>query len=130
MYKLLKSFLRLFAPYRAMEEQVHDLTVALTDAVDSRNRADASADFWQAKALDLEKRLEEAHRSEVESRELVADFLAQQRYGFGVYHRAPQIPAESSDAAVVPPMRVQARRIVREHNRHFLRQMAGLEPTE
>jgi septal ring factor EnvC (AmiA/AmiB activator) len=127
MYNILIRFLRLFAPYRILEAEIKNLSNLLNETAAARAKAQDDVIYWRERAEELDRRLQQSHANEIEAREIVADFISQQRFGFGVFNRAPQLPRESLEVQPIPPARIQARRLTRERNREVLRQIAGNE---
>lgn len=120
-------FLRLFPRYRVLESRNAQLEAEIREAASARVRAEDEAIYWRQHSDELEARLEDSHKREIEVREMMADFLAQQRWGISVFRKAPQIPAESATPEPVPTRRVQARHKVNQLNRDRLRQLLERE---
>ncbi len=118
-------FLRLFPRYREAEMELDDLSAKLREAADARVRAEDESIYWRQRADDLEEQLLESHKREIEVREMITDFISQQRWGIKVFSRAPQLPAEPATPAPIPTRRVQARHLVNRMNRERLQQLAN-----
>ncbi len=124
---ILLWFLRLFPRYREVEDRVFDLGAKLREAAEARVRAEDESIYWRQKADDQETQLVASHKRELEVREMITDFISQQRWGISVFNRAPQLPAEPATPAPVPNRRVQARHIVNQMNRDRLRKLIDSE---
>lgn len=117
---MLEWFLNLFSPYRDLNLRVGELLKSLRDASEARARAEDEATYWRDKVDAVEDELTESHKRELEVREMMTDFIAQQRWGMSIFHRGPQLPADPPETAPIPTRRVQARHLVNQKNRERL----------
>ncbi len=127
---ILLWFLRLFPRFRALESRNAQLEAEIREAASARVRAEDEAVYWRQHSDELERRLEDSHKREIEVREMMADFIAQQRWGITVFRRGPQLPPDSPTPAPIPTSRVQARHLVNLKNKERLRQLLEREATE
>jgi hypothetical protein len=145
-------FLRLFAPFRALEadlsherelakltaEQLKAADVARDKAIRDafrlehdlnvlRSRMEASdreRDFWHSKSEHWEAAFQAANADAIKARETVADFISQLRFGRRIFEHAPALPEKKPADQPIQKQRVQARVMVQQAEAQFQKDLA------
>jgi len=118
MRDLLLKLLRRLPEFRSLERRVTELEASLQEANEARIRLQDHATFLESRLDEALQHLQESHLREIESREIVADFMSLQRFGRPVYGRITEIPAEAPPVPI-PTARTPIRKRVRDQNAKF-----------
>jgi hypothetical protein len=125
--RFILRLLRLFEAFRQLEQERAVLQAtsdqknqeAIWHATEAAGLRDELIS-WKDRVSVLEARLEDSHQKELEAREVLTDFIAQQKWGKTIFGRAPELPSQPSEAASPIYGRRHGRSLVREKNKQFL----------
>jgi hypothetical protein len=92
-----------------------------------RQAADEEIRYLRATCDHLRDELDESRKDGLHSRELVADWLAQRTFGFGIYAQGIPLPAQSPEPVTVP-RKMNGRQMVQQAEREFAQALYGEEP--
>jgi hypothetical protein len=113
------TFLRLFEAYRAMESLVLSTT-------HERNRLEQELERAHQRNDNLLARIDTAHESEVTAHKMVADFVAKNLAGRGVFDTVIELPVPPKDMKPIQMGKPHASALVAQAEREF---MEGLNQT-
>lgn len=118
MHELFLKLLRRLPEFQRLERRAVDLEASLREAGEVRIRAQDHSIFLERRLEEALQHLQDAHLREVESREIVADFVSLQRFGRPIFGRIQELPAETPPVPI-PPARIPIRKRVRDENAKF-----------